>query len=98
MKKTKKQVKRQTLVIDIRSNQVVDTLNIDISHADARFCLDVACAELRLHLKDPDNKPMPKMFATSLGLLDAFPNVTFASEYGQNGVMWFSDVKHNLPA
>jgi hypothetical protein len=96
--KNKNHAKKKTLVIDIRSNQVIDTLDTDISHADARFCLDVACAEMHLHLKDPDNKPVPKMFETSLGLLDAFPNVTFASEWGHNGVKWFSDVRLKQPA
>jgi len=89
----KKNKQKKTLVIDIGSDHVVDTLDTDISHADARFCVDVACAELRLHLKDPENNPMPKMFEHKLGLLDAFPRVTFAAEYGHSGVMWYSDVR-----
>lgn len=94
----KKQAKRKTLVIDIGSNQVVDTLDTDISHADARFCLDVACAHMRQHIKDPDNNKIPEMFQGKLGLLDTFPRVTFAPEYGQNGVLWFSDVRLKQPA
>ena len=94
---TKKNTKK-TLVIDPITNQVVDTLDIDITHTDAKFILQVWLERLAQHRKDPKNNPLPDGFKDKTGFLAHWPTVTYAVEIPiENKLpLWYSKVLPDL--
>jgi|DEB0MinimDraft_10_1074344.scaffolds.fasta_scaffold110303_1 hypothetical protein len=98
MKHTQYPNKPKTLVIDIVSNQVVDTLDIDITHTDARFGLAYWLEHYAQHREDPKKVALPDLFRDRLGFAAHWPNLTFAAEVQVRKEIpaWYSRTLPNL--
>ena len=90
--------KSKTLVIDPITNQVVDVLDIDITHTDAKFILQVWLDRLAQHRKDPTNNPLPEEFKDKTGFLAHWPTVVFAVEIQVKNKLplWYSKTMPDL--
>ena len=92
------QHKSKTLVIDPITNQVVDVLDIDITHKDAKFIFQVWLDRLAQHRKDPTNNPLPEELKDKIGFLAHWPTVVFAVEIQVKSKLplWYSKFMPDL--